>query len=364
MKTRIPLCAVLFLVLTGQALAQRATSPPNKLDQMPKETSIEEAGFELRNPLPPIDTSVVAFLNNNTDGTYGFYLKKVGGPVVTAYRRNYAFYPASSIKVVEHLYVMREVSRDRTTLDRQINIWSEDDHCRNDHSGQTPERQETLSDTLRSMMKNSSNRHANAIQEEFGRVNMNRMAHGLIEMSEDSQLHHKFGCGGPDNDPANRLTLTDIGSLYEKVAQGSVLSESARETFYRMMRNETDSLFIESIIDSEADKMHLTAATKNSFKAKVKLAFKTGTFTRSGFNYRSVAGVVSLPFGGSCRIGAAGQIQMNSYVYGVFVDRARNVADTTVSAAASELFRNTIREALKSWTDCPRVGHGPVEIPR
>jgi len=130
------------------------------------------------------------------------------------------------------------------------------------------------------------------------------------------------------------------------------------------MRNETDSLFIESIIDSEADKMHLTAATKNSFKAKIKLAFKTGTFTRSGVNYRSVAGVVSLPFGGSCRIGAAGQIQMNSYVYGVFVDRARNVADTTVSAAASELFRNTIREALKSWTDCPRVGHGPVEIPR
>ncbi|MFZ0751007.1 MAG: hypothetical protein WAM70_16710, partial [Pyrinomonadaceae bacterium] len=44
-----------------------------------------------------------------------------------------------------------------------------------------------------------------------------------------------------------------------------------------------------------------------------------------------------------------------AFVYGVFIDKATNIADGTVGAAARALFRDQIASALKTWKDCPNV---------
>ncbi|MCB0206383.1 MAG: hypothetical protein KDH89_16300, partial [Anaerolineae bacterium] len=53
---------------------------------------------------------------NNTDGTFGYYLKRVGGGVMESYNSTFAFYPASTIKFLQHLHAMRAVDAGSVTL--------------------------------------------------------------------------------------------------------------------------------------------------------------------------------------------------------------------------------------------------------
>src|SRR3954447_17445159 len=56
----------------------------------------------------PITTRVENLLNA-AGGTTGMYLKQVGGPVIAAQNENFVYEPASSIKVVVHLYARQGV---------------------------------------------------------------------------------------------------------------------------------------------------------------------------------------------------------------------------------------------------------------
>ena len=52
----------------------------------------------------PITTRVTAILNAAGSWTTGTYVKQVGGPVIAAQNENFAFAPASTIKVLLDLY--------------------------------------------------------------------------------------------------------------------------------------------------------------------------------------------------------------------------------------------------------------------
>jgi len=353
-----PLFAALLILGCGwqQLTAQRTDTKPTQIKQVERKVLRVESGLDIRKRLiltPSLSLS--SFLAKNTDGKTGFYLKQVNGPVLSSNNITFAFYPASTIKVMEHLHAMRAVQSGYLILKNSVDIWG--NSCADDHTGESPQSKEPWSTALRLMMKESNNQRTNAIQDGLGRPAINNTGHQAAGMSQSSSLNHKFGCGGPTSNPANTLTLADAGLIYEGVAKGTLLSGTSRETFYELMLNETDAFFIQSIIDDEASKLGLPDARKNSFKSKVKIATKAGGIPADydGFLYQSTAGYVSLPFLGTCSASGFAQTDPRGFVFGVFINKAKNINDGTIGTVASELFREQIRNALQMWKACPNV---------
>lgn len=353
---------ILFLPVLLFGLGQLHVPAQRKKPQTAKAKAVKHVELKVEDEpnltirLPLLKVSVAGFLNLNTDGTTGFYLKRVGGNVLMNNNESFVFYPASTIKVMEHLHAMRRVQNSSEfSLSTQIDVWG--DSCSDDHSDETPEVVEDLEHSLRLMMKNSNNQRTNAIQERFTRSSINLMAHQVLGMSNNSKLNHKFGCNGPASNPANKLTLVDISKLYEQVVQGNVISGTSRQKFYELMKNETDSFFIEPLIDEEAQAIGLANSKKDQFKAAVRLARKSGGVPAGydGFLYTSTAGYVSLPFAGVCSANGRASVSPRNFVFGVFINKATNITEGTLGTASSELFRTQIRDALKGWKNCATV---------
>jgi hypothetical protein len=356
MKLKALFAALLILGCGWQQLsAQRTDARPTNIKQIERKVLRAEIGLDIRKRLAAPSLSLSLFLSKNTDGKSGFYLKQVNGPVISSNNITFAFYPASTIKVMEHLHVMRAVQSGNLILKNRVNIWG--NSCADDHTGEAPESKEPWSTALRLMMKESNNQRTNAIQDGMGRPAINNMVHQAAGMSQSSSLNHKFGCGGPTSNPANTLTLADIGLLYEGVAKGTLLSGTSRQTFYELMLNETDAFFIDSIINEEASKLGLPDALKNNFKSRVKIATKAGGIPADydGFLYQSTAGYVSPPFLGTCSESGFAQTDPRGFVFGVFINKAKNINDGAIGTVASELFREQVRSALQMWKACPKV---------
>lgn len=342
------------LLVLGSGWQQLTAQRPNDRQAQPKRVERRvlrvESGLDVNKRLVSPYLSVAVLLNKNTDGTAGYYLKQVNGPVLTAKNETFAFYPASTIKVIEHLHIMRGVQSGYILLKTPMDIWG--DSCADNHAGEQPETKEPLSTTVTLMMKNSNNQRTNAIQDGFARPAINNTAHQIAGMSQNSALNHKFGCGGPTSNPANSLTLADIALLYEGVAKGTLLSGTSRDTFYQLMLNETDAFFIQQIINEEAGKLGLPAAKTNSFKSQVKIALKAGGIPADydGFLYESIAGYVSLPYLQNC---GNARTTHRGFVFGVFINKAKTITGGTTGTAASELFRDQVRAALATWKPCP-----------
>jgi hypothetical protein len=280
-------------------------------------------------------------------GAFGLRLKEVGGPVLASLQSDRPFYPASSIKVVQHVHAMRRVDAGAITLASPVTKYEDPAECCGvTHAGHTPSI-ETLGQALRSMMEQSDNQSTNAIQERFGagsaalgRAAMNQTSASL-GFSPQTVLHHKFGCGGPANDPANSATLSDLTRLYESTATGA-LSAGAREDFDELMLNGT--AYLDSVINQEAAAVGVSAATRDAFKARVASTAKGGSWTTgAGVSYRSLAGKVVLPLH-PLRV-------TRTYVFGVFIDGADQLnSDFGLWDTGAELLRDAIRAALESYT--------------
>src|SRR5262245_38821758 len=68
----------------------------------------------------PITTRVMNILHAAGNGTTGMYVKEVGGPVIAAQNENFAFAPASSIKVLLHLYMHDQVEANNANFTDQV----------------------------------------------------------------------------------------------------------------------------------------------------------------------------------------------------------------------------------------------------
>lgn len=64
---------------------------------------------------------MTAILDGAGSGTNGMYLKEVGGPVIAAHAENFQFAPASTIKVLLHLYLHDQVQRGNAAYTDQVN---------------------------------------------------------------------------------------------------------------------------------------------------------------------------------------------------------------------------------------------------
>jgi len=167
-----------------------------------------------------------------TGGDGGFLLKRVGGPVLAAQNAGVQFYPASAIKTVHLLAALRFTGGDAALMRTPVPVFS--DSC----AGTGPFVEQPMGDLLDRMLLASDNEATNALQGFFGLEALNALMAGAG--MDDSALFHRFGCGGPANDPANVTTAADLVALYDGVRRGALLPAPLSDTFFALMLNPSD----------------------------------------------------------------------------------------------------------------------------
>ena len=326
----------------------------NKLNKL-----IAQKEKQLKNCNPLQDSNkltkrVGKILLEGTDGEVGLYLKKVNGPILAKFHEQMVFEPASTIKVILHFHAIRQIQANPMLFLAQVSWYT---NYILDNAGKptscpadTGPAISGLLYLLGEMMQKSDNRATQAIREYFGEQNINNTAHS-IGMNSTS-YNHRDGCaGGADGaiaDP-NTMTLQNAGLLYEGVANGSLLTFDMRYNFYLLMAGkyyDFTSVWkdINKIVDEEAPS-GMNDAKKQSFLSETDTRYKAGGYSLAGLEYRSIAGWAKIPF----RI--KGDLSHKQYVFGIFIAKATNStkANNTFNSAKTELLREEIHNALKTW---------------
>lgn len=307
--------------------------------------------------------------SNSVGGVAGYLVKRLNGPIIDSRNPDYVFYPASSIKILEHLSAMRLVEAGKMNLDTtNIEICNDQMNCgdgANSESG-CAILDNDLRNALTVMMVNSGNRTTNAIQEfvgrheylsmfnpaALGRQYMNDVGQNLIGYSANTQLNHKFACGNVSNDPANSATLSDFSLLYEAIgAREDVISQAGRLEMKSLMLDEDNGFFtgtLSGIIAQEASDLGKNLITEQ-FTDGVRMIYKAGSLPTG---YLSVAGIIQLPINN----GSGKRI----YTFSSFIEAADMVINGTQMAVSAEVLRPVIRSALQSWNQYTLPGLGYV----
>lgn len=280
-------------------------------------------------------------------GDYGFFLKEVNGPVLAQMRADTVFEPASTVKTLYHVHVMRRVALGQTSLTGSIN---KPQACGVSGSNQT------IQLTLSQMMENSDNMSTLAISNAFGLSNIDATA-GALGMA-DTSLNFTIGCTGPA--PNNALTLQDLSTLHEQVANGYLSPGLVdwRSTFYSLMQ---ESLAFPSWGTSDLDfRMNLYALVTGMsssalavFKSKLKIAYKPGGIgwapNGTPDYYYAEGGWMSVPFRS-----ANGLLAPREYTFGVFNHffHAQEASGRNAMCDAElELVWDRVKAAMDTWDD-------------
>ena len=294
------------------------------------------------------------------NGVQGLYLKQVGGPVLANLLETFVYEPASSIKVLPHLYAMTQVQNGNASLADPTRIYTNGANSCPDpiQSGDT----EPLSTALRLMMWNSDNARTREITDKFDDSNINAFA-ASIGM-QNTSINHIIGCGGPIPD---QLTLADAGTLYEGVASGNLLTSSIQAPFFSLMAGKAQfqsaGYDFTHLWDTDIPAMiaqaapSATSAQRLNYLNQMNLAYKAGRYTlcedscNHVTEFYSISGWVEIPF---C---SGGVTTMQDYVFGIFLhgatDRSWAAGKNTLTnqnftAAKAELLREQLAAGLSS----------------
>lgn len=143
-------------------------------------------------------------------GGYGFLVAEVEGSVLAAWHADLPFYPAGALDVVHAVRLLGGHD-----LDTMVPV--HDDAC---SVGAAPTVLSLRELMMRTLVEPDA-AAANAIQDHIGLDALTETigAAGMV----DTAIHHRFGCGGPANDPANQTTAADLVALYQEIATGRLL---------------------------------------------------------------------------------------------------------------------------------------------
>jgi len=194
-------------------------------------------------------TTVGQMLASGTDGEFGYYLKRMGGPVISGFHEDQTFYPASTIKALLLLYTVSRLAGPLELDTSSATYYSVPaESCLDVHPPSHVSSLQTLRWLAQQMMRPSNNQATNTLMEYAGggsavagRGLVNNYVHATLGLSLSTALNHKLGCGGPSNNPANSLTLSDIGTFYEQAITGGVLPPTLLAEFHDTMLNETNA---------------------------------------------------------------------------------------------------------------------------
>jgi hypothetical protein len=311
----------------------------------------------------------------SSSATTGIYLKEIGGPVLSAKNEDFSFEPASSIKVLVHLFAMQQVQSGAARLDDPVTLFA-------GTSGSCPLVAEVLgteplADSLRKMMRFSDNPATRALMEHFGVDVLNDFAIsiGLTSTRFETRpggvpAFNVIGCVafGAQTVDDHIMSLEDLGIIYEGVADGTLLSGANRDTFYALMSGR--EMFEEEGFDftgafeeilqmiNEEAPSELSIEQRQDFIDAVRENAKGGSYikclnTCNTFSeWLVMSGWAEFP---TCEAGA---FSSRSYVWGVFIDDAIHVGGGQTTAinnffsAYVEPLREPLREALQGWSAC------------
>ncbi len=319
---------------TSTTVPATTTTPSTTTTSSPTTTTTPE------NPRPFCSTDDAACLASSlhgdewltervTGGTYGFIVRQIGGDTVASLNPEHAFYPASSVKVIHHLHAIRWITTEPNPEEASATaIPVYDDTC----AGAGNARTEPLGDLLDLMMRLSDNPATNAVQDFFGleALNLTAQAAGM----DSTLLAHRFACGGPANDPANRSTVADLAGLYSGVGSEALVDAVGVDLLRSFMLQDhwpaLDRVITEEAGDLDVDVDAFTAATE--------LIYKAGWWETN----LSVGSLLTLP---EC----AGAPQ---YAAAAFVDAADAVTDGfNVADVIPEVLRTEIRKAVEACAE-------------
>ncbi|WP_341720042.1 serine hydrolase [Micromonospora sp. FIMYZ51] len=298
---------------------------------------------------------------------FGFYLKRVGGSQSTGLRTTLQYEPASSIKAVHNLTVMRSV-RNGESLNSSFTYYNypnspfnanTKDACPIPADEVVANRvTSTLDFGKDNMMSISDNRTTRGVVLRYGLAAVQNAANaaGMTSTTIDQD---QAGCaylGGK----RNFTTLVDMGRLYEGVEDGTLLGTGQfRTEFYQPMNTGVGGGSpLAAIVTAEANAQG-KGAVAAQFIALMRNHFKGGSYNvpcaqvgcSNGWVYvRTNAGRMALP------VKSGGVVSERVFVYGTFVDNqylcttcSTVSLDNAVATINAELFRAEIRSALLTW---------------
>lgn len=328
-----------------------AVEPPGSTPTTPSSVPVPPAGSSMAaepghcpagsDPACEVNSAAGAsYLEANVaGGTVGFRFIGVGEGVLASLNPDHPFYPASSIKVLAHLHAARWAAArpdPDEALAAPIPVY--EDFC----AGEGSHRNEPLAEVLAAMMIDSDNQRADAVLDFFGREAIVATATDVAGLSE-TVLAHRFGCGGPANDPANRSTALDLSRVYERVAEGRALDVEAGRIFRSLMLGPVWPS-LEAAVAAEGEALGLAPETVAAFGSAVDLIYKSGWWETN----LSTGGLLRLP-SGLCEGDAR-----HEYAFAVFVDGADRVAEGfDVSDLVAVVLRGEIRVALAEAAASP-----------
>jgi Beta-lactamase enzyme family len=333
----------------------------------------------------PLDRIYVTGMEGGSGGTYGYYVKRVGGNVVQARNENQTYDPASALKILLLAYAVRQIAAGDDSFESPVTVYVYP-HSRNSNGNpanpdlcpnpadEIPANATSrdLRSVLSEMMHRSDNRMTRAIELRYGRVNLQNLA-STVGMAHTS-LRQIFGCAN-DNGRENSWSLDDAARLYEGIATGTVVPASAVGTLYASMGSLSYgqlSPVVANVIAPEAVSLEIADAVP-AFTAAVALRFKggsydvcTGSCAADDTVSRDEAGIVTLPFQSP-----TGQLP-TGFVWGSFIEgldvscpgfpcAAADRAFTAMDSAVPELLRPVIRAALQTWASLMVISAGPAK---
>ena len=317
----------------------------------------------------PITTRVMAILNPAGSGTTGMYVKEVGAPVIAAQNENFAFAPASSIKVLLHLYMHDQVEAGAANFTDQVTLYAgASTSCPN---GAAVLGTEDMDDSAAKMMRVSDNPATRAQYEHWvpfpGTINGYATAIGLTQTQFTNFVGCDFGLAGLDG---NTTSLTDLGIIYESVSDSSRIAGAIRTNFYATMSGREQALsfggdftgiwpVLTAMVDAEKP-AGMPNALRNDFVAGMTANHKGGSYQSCSTvgcartQFLSWSGSAVFP---TCESNA---FSSRSYVWGAFIhgsldpsyNGTASPADTAFSNVRAEPLREQMNAALAGWGAC------------
>jgi hypothetical protein len=322
----------------------------------------------------PITTRVDTILSA-AGGTTGLYLKGIGGPVIAAKNETFAFEPASSIKVLLHLYAHVQVQAGNAAWNDQVTLYAgASGSCPN---GAAVLGTEDLEASDAKMMRVSDNPATRANWEHWTPVpqTINNYAAGLG--LAQTTFPNYVGCQvqGSQTVDDNTTSLTDLGTIYEGVADSSLISGAVRDHFYDNMsgRQQFEQFNFDFTgiwpklltMTSQEAPAGMPASLLQDFQDGMTANHKGGSYGKCLDNacntlreYLSFAGWAQFP---TCE---SQSFSSKSYVWGIFIQGADDPnyngggpnyvtpAENALGAAAAEPLREQMHDALAGWGAC------------
>lgn len=306
--------------------------------------------YVLANNGNAVETRVGELLRNGSDGVVGFHYREVNGLELGALLPDQSIYPASTIKILQHLYWTRRVDMGLSS-NTLVPVYT--NHTADTHGPNDPFVNRRLWQTQQNMMDNSSNSDTNALQDAagngdgvLGRQRINLFKGNILGIGTEMMLNHKFGAGGPNNDPANVATARSLTRVYERCVDGSVISLGGFAYLRTNMLNDSDNITFRAALWNLTRQFQLANGTPESafqdYWSRVRMVWKGGNI---GTAYVSSAGWITLPYRQR-----DGRVVNRQFVLSAFVDNATVNSIGSVSGnVLPQIVLDQLRESFDTF---------------